>query len=118
MEAVEAAVRIASSEERAARSPRSWAEARRARREEGDDVTEAGTKDVIAGIFGVLALVASIVQFFYVPMAFGPLGLAFLVIAIMTSSKYRGLYELTAVLLTVGFIVGSAIAVVAENPLY
>jgi hypothetical protein len=76
------------------------------------------TKDVVAGICGVLALVFSVIQFFWVPMAFGPLALIFLVIAISTSPKYKGLYELTAVLLVVGFVVGAAVAVIADNPLY
>ncbi len=57
-------------------------------------------------------------QFFYVPFAFGPLALVALVIAIMCSPKYRGLYELTAVVLGVGFIVGGTIAVIMDNPLY
>jgi hypothetical protein len=77
-----------------------------------------GTRDVIAGIFGVIALVASIVQFFYLPFAFAPVGLVALVIATMTSAKYRGLYEFTAVVLLVGFIVGGAVAVITDNPLY
>jgi hypothetical protein len=81
-------------------------------------MTDDGSYDVAAGIFGVLALVASVVQFFWVPFAFAPVGLTALVIAIMMSPKYRGLYEFTAVVLAVGFIVGSAVTVIADNPLY
>jgi hypothetical protein len=115
---VAAPVRIAPAPKRTPRNPGPRFGARTPPREKGCDMTNSGTKDVVAGIFGVLALVAGIVQFFYVPFAFGPLGLVFLVVAILASPKYRGLYELTAVVLTVGFIVGTAIAVVTDNPLY
>ena len=77
-----------------------------------------GSKDVLAGIFGVIALTASIIQFFYLPFAFAPVALASLVIAIIASPKYKGLYQLTAVLLATGFIVGASIAVLTDNPLY
>jgi len=87
-------------------------------REKSDYVKNAGTYDVMAGVFGVIALAASIVQFFYVPFAFAPLALLALVIAIMASPKYRGLYELTAVVLVVGFVVGASVAVIADKPLY
>ena len=78
----------------------------------------SSTRDAVAGVFGVLALVFSVIQFFWVPVAFAPLGLVCLAIAISTSPKYKGLYELTAVLLPVGFVVGAAVAVIADNPLY
>ena len=78
----------------------------------------AGTHDVMGGVFGVIALAASIVQFFYVPFAFAPVALLALVIAIMASPKYRGLYEITAVVLAVGFVVGASVAVITDNPLY
>ena len=66
----------------------------------------------------MVALVAAIVQFFYVPFAFGPLSLVALIIAIMMSPKYRGLYELAVVVASVGFVVGAAYAVIMDNPLY
>jgi hypothetical protein len=78
----------------------------------------SGPKDVAAGIFGVIALVCGIVQFFYLPFLFAPLALVALIVAIMCSPKYRGLYELTAVVITVGFIVGAAIAVKTGHALY
>ena len=81
-------------------------------------MSSSGTKDVVAGIFGVLALVASIVQFFFIPFGLAPVGLVFLMTAIVASPKYRGLYQLTAILLVVGFVVGGAIAVATDNPLY
>jgi hypothetical protein len=78
----------------------------------------SGRNDVIAGIFGVIALAAGVVAFFWVPFLCAPLGLLCLLIAIVASPKYNGLYQLTAVLLVVGFVVGAAIAVATENPLY
>ena len=66
----------------------------------------------------MLALVGAIVQFFYLPFAFAPVALACFVIAIIASPKYRGLYQLTAVLLATGFIVGASFAVLTDNPLY
>jgi hypothetical protein len=74
--------------------------------------------EMLAGVFGVIALIGGIVSFFYMPMGIGPLALVALIIAILASPKYRGLYSLAAVLVTCGFIVGSAIAVIADNPLY
>jgi hypothetical protein len=72
----------------------------------------------MAGFVGVIALLAAIVQWFYLPFAFGSLALLLLVISIMTSSKYRGLSQLTAVVASVGFVVGASIAVIMDNPLY
>ena len=78
----------------------------------------ARTMDVGAGLFGVVALVAGTVQWFYVPLAFGPLSLAALIIAILMSPKYRGLYEVTVAVASVGFVVGISVAVIMDNPLY
>ncbi len=100
------------------RIPGSGVRPLRTTREKGDHLKDAGTNDLIAGIFGVIALAASIVQFFYVPFAFAPAALLALAIAIISSPKYRGLYELTAVVLVVGFVVGASVAVIADNPLY
>jgi hypothetical protein len=74
--------------------------------------------DLAGGIFGVAALALGVLSFFYVPFAFAPLGLACLVIAILCSSKYKGLYELAAAALMFGVIIGGWIAVVLDNPLY
>ena len=52
------------------------------------------------------------------PFAFAPLGLVCLVIAILCSPKYRGLYQVAAVALVIGVIIGGWIAVVTDNPLY
>ena len=74
--------------------------------------------DLAGGIFGVAALVLGVLTFFFVPFAFAPLGLACLTIAIMCSAKYKGLYQVAAVAIGVGVIIGGWIAVILENPLY
>jgi O-antigen/teichoic acid export membrane protein len=53
-----------------------------------------------------------------VPFAFAPASLACLVIALMMSPKYKGLYDVAAAVLAVGVVVGGIVAVVGENPLY
>ena len=74
--------------------------------------------DLAGGIFGVAALALGVLSFFFVPFAFGPLGLACLVIAILCSSKYKGLCELAAVAIAFGVVIGAWVAVVLDNPLY
>jgi hypothetical protein len=74
--------------------------------------------DVAGGIFGVASLVLGVLAVFFVPFALAPLGVVCLVIAILCSAKYRGLYQFAAAALVVGVIVGGWIAVVMDNPLY
>jgi hypothetical protein len=76
------------------------------------------TRDLVGGIFGVAALAMSILQIIWVPMAFAPLALVCLVIAIMLTPRYTGLFQTAAVVLALGFIVGSTVAVLGDNPLY
>jgi hypothetical protein len=76
------------------------------------------TTDSTGGVFGVLALICGLLAIFWVPFAFAPVGLACLVIAIMVSPKYKGLYEVAAVAIGVGVIVGGTVAVLADNPIY
>jgi hypothetical protein len=81
-------------------------------------VNESGPRDVAGGIFGVAALTLGVLQLFWWPMLFAPLGVLCLVIAVLLSPKYRGLYEVAGVVIAVGFVVGGAIAVIRHNPLY
>jgi len=74
--------------------------------------------DIAGGIFGVAALALGILAIFFVPFAFAPLGLACLVIALLNSQKYKGLYQVAAVALFLGVVIGGWIAVVTDNPLY
>ena len=74
--------------------------------------------DIAGGIFGVAALVFGILAIFFVPFAFAPLGLACLLIAIVSSPKYKGLYQVAAVALFLGVVIGGWIAVVSDNALY
>jgi hypothetical protein len=74
--------------------------------------------ETAAGIFGVAAVVLGIVSFFFVPFASAPVGVVCLVIAIMLSPRYQGLYQLAAVLLIFGVVIGGGIAAAYENPLY
>ena len=74
--------------------------------------------DLAGGIFGVAALVLGVLAIFFVPFAFAPAGLVCLIIAIACSPKYKGLYQVAAVALAVGVIIGGWIAVVSDNPLY
>jgi hypothetical protein len=113
-----APVRVAPAQKRTARSSGSRLGARRPAREKRHHMKNAGTKDVVAGLLGVVALVAGIVQCFYLPFAFGSLTLVALIIAILISPKYRGLYEVTVAVGSVGFVVGVSVAVIMDNPLY
>jgi hypothetical protein len=74
--------------------------------------------DSTGGVFGVLALICGLLSFFWVPFAFAPVGLACLVVALMCSPKYKGLYEVAAVAIGLGVIVGGTVAVLADNPIY
>jgi len=74
--------------------------------------------DIAGGIFGVAALVLGILAIFFVPFALAPLGVLCLVVAILCSAKYRGLYQVAVIALLLGVVVGGWIAVVTDNPLY
>ena len=74
--------------------------------------------DLAGGILGVASLVLGVLSIFFVPFAFAPAGLICLMIAILCSPKYQGLYQVAAVALIVGVVVGGSIAVVTDNPLY
>jgi hypothetical protein len=74
--------------------------------------------DLAGGVLGIAALVLGVLAVFWVPFAFAPLGVLCLVIAVICSSKYKGLYEVAAITLAAGVIIGGWIAVVLENPLY
>ena len=75
-------------------------------------------RDIAGGIFGVAALVLGVVAIFFVPFALAPIGLVSLIVAILCSAKYKGLYEIAAIALFAGVVIGGWIAVVMENPLY
>jgi len=74
--------------------------------------------DLAGGIFGVASLVLGVLAIFFVPFAFAPLGLICLMVAILCSPKYHGLYQVAAVALVIGVVIGGWIAVVTDNPLY
>ena len=74
--------------------------------------------DLAGGIFGVAALVLGVLAIFFTPFAFAPAGLICLIVAIACSPKYKGLYQVAAVALVAGVIVGGWIAVATDNPLY
>ena len=76
------------------------------------------TKDLVAGVLGVASLVTGILTFFWVPFAFAPASAICLVAAIVTSPKYKGLYELAALVLAIAVVVGGSVAAIGENPLY
>jgi hypothetical protein len=86
-------------------------------------VSDARTADDLpenrfAQVFIALSLAAGLISFFYRPFAFAPVGLLALVIAVLIAPRYQTLYRLCAVVVVLGFVVGAAIAVATENPLY
>jgi hypothetical protein len=81
-------------------------------------VTGGTGRDTAGGIFGVAALVLGILACFWVPFALAPLGLMCLIIAVLCSPKYKGLYEVAGVAIVLGVIIGGWVAVVMNNPLY
>ena len=81
-------------------------------------MSDARTTELFAGLFTLIALAAGVIEIFYRPLAFGALGLLALMIAIMMTPKYRTLNAVGLALLSIGFVVGAAIAVALENPLY
>jgi hypothetical protein len=103
--------------QRAARLSRPCCDPHAVAAEKGRDVSRSG-KDLAGGVFGIASLVLGILQCFWVPFAFAPASLACLVIALMMSPKYKGLYDVAAAVLAVGVVVGGIVAVVGENPLY
>jgi hypothetical protein len=74
--------------------------------------------DVVAGILGVLALVAGAVQLFVWPFVFGLLATIAVVVAIVMSPKYRALYGLAIAVIGVAFVLGAAITVISDRSLY
>ena len=79
---------------------------------------DASARELIAGILALVAFVAGVIQLFYRPLAFAPVAVLALLIAVMMTSKYRTVYVVGVALLSVGFVVGAAIAVALERPLY
>ncbi len=76
------------------------------------------TADAVAGGLVALALVAGVVQIFFWPFVFAAIATLALLTAIVVSPKHHRLYGLATALALVGFVVGTAIAVVTDNPLY
>jgi hypothetical protein len=81
-------------------------------------VKDLSTRELFAGFFVLVALVAGLIELFYRPLAFGPLGLLALIVAVMMTPRFRALYGVGVVLLSIGFVVGAAVAVALENPLF
>ena len=81
-------------------------------------MTEGTSRDPVAGFFAILALVAGVLSYIWVPFALAPLALIVLVVAVMLSPKYRGLYQVAVVVIAVGVVVGGAIAVMNDRAIY
>ena len=81
-------------------------------------MTEGTSRDPVAGFFAILALAAGVLSYFWVPFAFSPIALLCLVTAVMLSPKYRGLYQVAVVVIAVGVVVGGAVAVITDSPIY
>ena len=71
-----------------------------------------------AQVFIALSLAAGLISFFYRPFAFAPVGLLALVIAVLIAPRYTTLHRLCAIVVLLGFVVGAAIAVATDNPIY
>jgi hypothetical protein len=74
--------------------------------------------DLVALVLYIAALAAAIVELFYLPFLFGPLGLLLVVVAVMTSASNRRLAGAAFLALGLGFVIGASIAVWYSNPLY
>src|SRR5207253_9795841 len=85
--------RPAPAAKRPARQPRPGTRAHTPTREEDDGMNDRNSHDLAGGIFGVAAVVLGVLAIFFVPFAFAPAGLICLIVAILCSPKYKGLYQ-------------------------
>ncbi|HUB76263.1 MAG TPA: hypothetical protein VL977_04355 [Solirubrobacteraceae bacterium] len=74
--------------------------------------------DTIAVVLYVLALAAAVVELFYKPFGFGPLGALLVMAGLITSTKHRRLGALAVTAVGVCWVIGAAVAVWYSNPLY
>lgn len=76
------------------------------------------TSDTISGAFFVIAILASVAALVTRPFIFGPLGLVVVLIGCFPSGRYRRLSLTAALLVTVCFVIGAALAVWSSRALY
>jgi hypothetical protein len=115
---VGAVPRPASAPRRAARTKRGFDGHTREPPSVGVEVRNNGVKDLVAGLLAVLAIAAGVVQIFYLPFLFAAFATLALATAIVISSRYHRVYGLAVALISIGFVVGAAIAVATDHSLY
>jgi hypothetical protein len=76
------------------------------------------TESRFAQVFVALSLAAGLIAFFYRPFAFAPVGLLALLISVMIAPRYTTLHRLCGTVVVLGFVVGAAIAVATDNPIF
>jgi hypothetical protein len=81
-------------------------------------VSGSSPRDLAGGVFGVAALVFGILPLFWMPFLFAPLAVVCLMVGIILSPRYRGLYQVAAVVIVLCTVVGGAIAVWRSTALY
>jgi hypothetical protein len=86
--------------------------------EESARANDSSTKDAIAVVLIVIALIGGVVELFFRPFGIAPFAFVLALIGISISMKHRrlGLYATLAV--TLCFLIGASVAVWESNPLY
>jgi hypothetical protein len=71
-----------------------------------------------AVVLYALGLAAAVVELFYHPFQFGPIGALLVLIAVVMSTKHRRLGTFAIAAVGVCWLIGASVAVWYSNPLY
>jgi len=84
----------------------------------GRAVAGSGSLDAASGVLLSLGVLAGVVELFYRPFLFAPVGFVIVLAGALTSAKYRRLGLVAIFVVAVCFIIGAAIAVWRTRALY
>jgi uncharacterized membrane-anchored protein len=85
---------------------------------EATPVSAGSGRDTLSLVLIVIALIASVVGVFFRPFLFALPALVITMVGVSVSNKYQRLGVITAVTITVLFVIGASIAVWYSRPLY
>jgi hypothetical protein len=74
--------------------------------------------DLLAGLFGAIALFCGLVAIVYHPIAFAVAAALLALVSAGMSPRHQTLAAIALVVTAVGFVAGLAIAVITKNPLW
>ena len=81
-------------------------------------MSDARPSEAFSGLATGVALVAGLVELFYKPFLFAPIGVLLLLAGTIASGRYRRLTATAAFVIAICFVIGAAIAVWDSRALY